>query len=114
MTAGVLSGRELAAKTRSRVTAQVAGLTAVGVKPRLAVAKPEDLATGIDPGKDVDGANPLSLGRLASGLPTYAPATAEAVAANRHATVTICHSRTRGLAAITRQAEILSLNTHTR
>ncbi|MBV9143612.1 MAG: bifunctional 5,10-methylenetetrahydrofolate dehydrogenase/5,10-methenyltetrahydrofolate cyclohydrolase [Pseudonocardiales bacterium] len=98
-----------------------------------------DLATGIDPTKDVDGANPLSLGRLASGLPAYAPATAEAVLAlldhhgidlagqhvavvgrsavvgkpvahlllNRNATVTICHSRTRHLAAITRAADVL-------
>jgi methylenetetrahydrofolate dehydrogenase (NADP+) / methenyltetrahydrofolate cyclohydrolase len=44
-------------------------------------AKLEDLAAGIDPVKDVDGANPLSLGRLVSGLPAYAPATAEAVVA---------------------------------
>jgi methylenetetrahydrofolate dehydrogenase (NADP+) / methenyltetrahydrofolate cyclohydrolase len=98
-----------------------------------------DLAAGIDPAKDVDGANPLSLGRLTSGLPAYAPATAEAVIAlldhhgidlegrhvavvgrsnvvgkpaahlllNRNATVTICHSRTRHLAAITSQADVL-------
>ena len=97
------------------------------------------LATGIDPGKDVDGANPASLGRLMTGLPCFAPATAEAVLAlldhhqielsgrhvvvvgrsavvgkpvahlllDRNATVTICHSRTRDLAAITRQAEVL-------
>ncbi|MBV9163101.1 MAG: bifunctional 5,10-methylenetetrahydrofolate dehydrogenase/5,10-methenyltetrahydrofolate cyclohydrolase [Pseudonocardiales bacterium] len=102
-------------------------------------AKLEDLAAGIDPVKDVDGANPLSLGRLVSGLPAYAPATAEAVVAildhhdidlegrhvavvgrsnvvgkpaahlllNRNATVTICHSRTRDLAAITRAADVL-------
>ncbi|HWR47324.1 MAG TPA: bifunctional 5,10-methylenetetrahydrofolate dehydrogenase/5,10-methenyltetrahydrofolate cyclohydrolase [Pseudonocardiaceae bacterium] len=102
-------------------------------------AKLEDLAAGIDPAKDVDGANPLSLGRLVSGLPTYAPPTAEAVVAildhhdidlegrhvavvgrsnvvgkpaahlllNRNATVTICHSRTRHLAAITRAADVL-------
>jgi methylenetetrahydrofolate dehydrogenase (NADP+)/methenyltetrahydrofolate cyclohydrolase len=38
-------------------------------------------ATAIDPGKDVDGANPLSLGRLAAGLPAYPPATAQAVVA---------------------------------
>lgn len=38
-----------------------------------------DLAAAIAPGKDVDGANPLSLGRLAAGLPAFAPATAEAV-----------------------------------
>jgi methylenetetrahydrofolate dehydrogenase (NADP+) / methenyltetrahydrofolate cyclohydrolase len=31
-------------------------------------------------GKDVDGSNPASLGRLAAGLPAFAPATAEAVA----------------------------------
>lgn len=39
----------------------------------------EDVAAHIDPQKDVDGANPTSLGRLAAGLPTYAPATAAAV-----------------------------------
>ncbi|HEY8544453.1 MAG TPA: tetrahydrofolate dehydrogenase/cyclohydrolase catalytic domain-containing protein [Acidimicrobiales bacterium] len=33
----------------------------------------------IAPAKDVDGANPTSLGRLAAGLPTFAPATAAAV-----------------------------------
>ena len=42
-------------------------------------AKLEDLAGAIAFEKDVDGANPLSLGRLASGLPAFAPATAEAV-----------------------------------
>jgi methylenetetrahydrofolate dehydrogenase (NADP+)/methenyltetrahydrofolate cyclohydrolase len=39
----------------------------------------EDVGAHIDPDKDVDGANPLSLGRLAAGLPTFAPATAAAV-----------------------------------
>lgn len=38
-------------------------------------------ATAIDPRKDVDGANPLSLGRLAAGLPAFPPATAQAVVA---------------------------------
>ena len=33
----------------------------------------------IDPAKDVDGANPTSLGRLAAGIAAYAPATAAAV-----------------------------------
>jgi methylenetetrahydrofolate dehydrogenase (NADP+) / methenyltetrahydrofolate cyclohydrolase len=33
----------------------------------------------IDPAKDVDGASPVSLGRLAAGLPSFAPATAAAV-----------------------------------
>ena len=35
----------------------------------------------IAPAKDVDGANPTSLGRLAAGLPAFAPATAQAVVA---------------------------------
>jgi methylenetetrahydrofolate dehydrogenase (NADP+) / methenyltetrahydrofolate cyclohydrolase len=99
----------------------------------------EGLASEIDPAKDVDGANPVSLGRLVCGLPAYAPATAEAVTAlldhygitvegqhvvvvgrsnvvgkptahlllNRNATVTVCHSRTRHLADITSQADVL-------
>ncbi len=90
-------------------------------------------------GKDVDGASPISLGRLASGLPAFAPATAQAVMEllqlagptlagadavvvgrsnvvgkplamlllAEHATVTICHTRTRDLAAETRRADIL-------
>jgi methylenetetrahydrofolate dehydrogenase (NADP+) / methenyltetrahydrofolate cyclohydrolase len=98
-----------------------------------------DLARAIPAGKDVDGASPESLGRLAAGLPAFAPATAEAVLAlldyyrvelhgrhavvvgrsvvvgkpvahlllDRHATVTISHSRTADLAAITRQADVL-------
>lgn len=39
----------------------------------------EDVVGDIDPGKDVDGANPLSLGRLAVGQEAFAPATARAV-----------------------------------
>jgi methylenetetrahydrofolate dehydrogenase (NADP+) / methenyltetrahydrofolate cyclohydrolase len=89
--------------------------------------------------KDVDGANPESLGRLAAGLPAFAPATAQAVVEilkregtplvgadvtvvgrsnvvgkpaallllAEHATVTVCHSRTRDLAGHTRQADVL-------
>jgi len=38
-----------------------------------------ELATAIAPEKDVDGANPVSLGRLTAGLPAFAPATAAAV-----------------------------------
>jgi methylenetetrahydrofolate dehydrogenase (NADP+)/methenyltetrahydrofolate cyclohydrolase len=99
----------------------------------------EDLAASIDPSKDVDGANPLSLGRLAAGLPAFAPATAEAVLTlldhhgvslagahavvvgrstvvgkpaallllQRDATVTVCHSRTKDLAEVTRSADVL-------
>lgn len=39
----------------------------------------QDLASSIAPDKDVDGANPVSLGRLAVGQEAFAPATAEAV-----------------------------------
>jgi methylenetetrahydrofolate dehydrogenase (NADP+) / methenyltetrahydrofolate cyclohydrolase len=102
-------------------------------------ARLADLAGDIDPDKDVDGANPVSLGRLMTGRPAFAPATAEAVLAlldfhqvalsgrravvvgrsavvgkpvaqlllARDATVTVCHSRTVDLAAVTRTAEVL-------
>jgi methylenetetrahydrofolate dehydrogenase (NADP+)/methenyltetrahydrofolate cyclohydrolase len=102
-------------------------------------ARLAELAEAIDPAKDVDGANPVSLGRLMTGSPAFAPATAEAVLRlldhhqvelegrhavvvgrsavvgkpvahlllDRNATVTITHSRTRDLAAITRQADVL-------
>ena len=39
----------------------------------------DELVGHIAPGKDIDGANPLSLGRLAVGQPSFAPATARAV-----------------------------------
>ncbi|MBP2707213.1 bifunctional 5,10-methylenetetrahydrofolate dehydrogenase/5,10-methenyltetrahydrofolate cyclohydrolase [Microbispora sp. RL4-1S] len=99
----------------------------------------EEAAGAIASGKDVDGANPLSLGRLAAGLPAFAPATAEAVVTlldhhgvelrgrhvavvgrstvvgkpvahlllDRDATVTVCHSRTRDLAAVTSTADVV-------
>jgi methylenetetrahydrofolate dehydrogenase (NADP+)/methenyltetrahydrofolate cyclohydrolase len=41
----------------------------------------QDLAAAIDPVKDVDGANPSSLGRLVADLPAFPPATAAAVLA---------------------------------
>jgi methylenetetrahydrofolate dehydrogenase (NADP+) / methenyltetrahydrofolate cyclohydrolase len=47
--------------------------------PLPAGVRPEEVGSFIDPSKDVDGANPASLGRLASGLPAYPPATAAAV-----------------------------------
>ena len=47
--------------------------------PVPAAARATELAQAIDPAKDVDGANPVSLGRLTAGLPAFAPATAEAV-----------------------------------
>jgi methylenetetrahydrofolate dehydrogenase (NADP+)/methenyltetrahydrofolate cyclohydrolase len=99
-----------------------------------------DVASAIHPAVDVDGANPVSLGLLATGSSAaFPPATAEAVLhildhenvdlagkravvlgrstvvgkpaalmlLARHATVTVCHSRTRDLAAIAREADIL-------
>ena len=106
-------------------------------------ARLAELGAAIDPAKDVDGANPVSLGRLMTGLPAFAPATAEAVLRlldhhrvelggrravvvgrsavvgkpvahlllDRNATVTIAHSRTRDLTALTRQADVLVVAT---
>jgi len=98
-----------------------------------------EVGAHIAPGKDVDGANPVSLGRLAAGLPAFAPATAAAVLEilrsekvplegamavvvgrsvvvgkpvallllAENATVTLCHSRTIGLADVCAQADVL-------
>ena len=104
------------------------GLTAAAAGACIAVAK------------DVDGANPASLGQLAAGLGgAFAPATAAAVIEilraegvplegrravvvgrstvvgkpvallllAENATVTVCHSRTAGLAAVCREADVL-------
>ncbi|MFG2737499.1 bifunctional 5,10-methylenetetrahydrofolate dehydrogenase/5,10-methenyltetrahydrofolate cyclohydrolase [Streptomyces harbinensis] len=102
-------------------------------------ANAQELAGAIAVAKDVDGAGPLSLGRLTAGLPAFAPATAEAVVAvldahdiplagrrvavvgrstvvgkpaaqlllARDATVTVAHSRTTDLAALTASADIV-------
>ncbi|WP_371785222.1 bifunctional 5,10-methylenetetrahydrofolate dehydrogenase/5,10-methenyltetrahydrofolate cyclohydrolase [Streptosporangium subroseum] len=107
--------------------------------PLPAGAALEDLASAIAFEKDMDGAAPLSLGRLIAGLPAFAPATAEAVMAildhygieltgrhavvvgrstvvgkpvahlllDRNATVTVCHSRTVDLAAVTSTADVV-------
>lgn len=93
----------------------------------------------IDPGKDVDGFHPVSIGRLSTGRPTFVPCTPAGIIEllerakipiagvsacvvgrsqivgrpmaqlllQRDATVTICHSRTRDLAAVTREADLL-------
>jgi methylenetetrahydrofolate dehydrogenase (NADP+)/methenyltetrahydrofolate cyclohydrolase len=134
------------AATAAAIGAQLAALSADPTVHGIILTTPlpdgaglAELATQIDPAKDVDGANPSSLVRLMTGLPCFAPATAEAVLAlldhhqvelsgqhvvvvgrsavvgkpvahlllDRNATVTICHSRTRDLAAVTRQADVL-------
>lgn len=93
----------------------------------------------IDPGKDVDGFHPVTIGRLSMGSPTFVPCTPAGVIElldrygipisgtnacvvgrsqivgrpmaqlllQRDATVTICHSRTRDLASVTGQADLL-------
>ncbi|OLB75759.1 MAG: bifunctional 5,10-methylene-tetrahydrofolate dehydrogenase/5,10-methylene-tetrahydrofolate cyclohydrolase [Actinobacteria bacterium 13_2_20CM_2_71_6] len=100
----------------------------------------EDVGMAIHPAVDVDGANPVSLGLLASGSgAAFPPATAAAVLRilehegvsllgkravvigrsnvvgkpaalmllAKHATVTVCHSRTPDLAAVAREADVL-------
>ena len=132
--------------TADGITAQLSALSADPTVAGIILTTPlpdglrlAALAEAIDPAKDVDGANPASLGRLMTGLPAFAPATAEAVLRlldhyqvelggrhvvvvgrsavvgkpvthlllDRDATVTVCHSRTRDLAALTRQADVL-------
>ena len=74
------------AATPDRIRSELASLSAdpavhgiILQTPLPADAVFEDLAASIEPAKDVDGANPHSLGRLAAGLPSFPPATAEAV-----------------------------------
>jgi methylenetetrahydrofolate dehydrogenase (NADP+) / methenyltetrahydrofolate cyclohydrolase len=125
--------------TLERLSADVAVHGIILQTPLPGGARLADLAAAITPAKDIDGANPESLGRLVARLPAFAPATAEAVLAlldyyevkiagrravvvgrsvvvgkpvahlllDRDATVTICHSRTPDLPAITAQADIL-------
>lgn len=132
--------------TAGRITAALERLSADDTVHGLMLQTPlpegmrlEELAGAIAPEKDVDGASPVSLGRLAAGLPAFAPATAEAVLAvldhyqvellgrhvvvvgrsvvvgkpaahlllDRHATVTVCHSRTADLAALTSAADVV-------
>jgi len=108
--------------------------------PLPAGLKLADVGMAIHPAVDVDGANPVSLGLLASGSPAaFPPATAAAVLRildhegidlvgkravvigrsnvvgkpaalmllARHATVTVCHSRTADLPAVAREADVL-------
>jgi methylenetetrahydrofolate dehydrogenase (NADP+)/methenyltetrahydrofolate cyclohydrolase len=101
--------------------------------------RPNRVAAAIDPGKDVDGLNPLNAGRLLLGEPCLAACTplgimkilesheidlagADVVVIGRsilvgkpvslmlqqqNATVTMCHSRTRDLAAHCRRADVI-------
>jgi methylenetetrahydrofolate dehydrogenase (NADP+)/methenyltetrahydrofolate cyclohydrolase len=49
--------------------------------PLPAYADLDTLREAIDPAKDIDGANPVSIGRLVASLPAFAPSTARAVMA---------------------------------
>jgi methylenetetrahydrofolate dehydrogenase (NADP+)/methenyltetrahydrofolate cyclohydrolase len=66
------------------------------------------LLAAVSPDKDVDGFHPINAGRLQSGQPGLSPCTPAAMMlVNASATVTICHSKTRDLPAVTRNADIL-------
>src|SRR5687767_1557549 len=97
------------------------------------------MLAALDPGKDVDGFHPVTIGKLSMGRPTFVPCTPAGIIElldrsqiaisgvnacvvgrsqivgrpvaqlllQRDATVTICHSRTRDLPAVTRQADLL-------
>ncbi len=105
----------------------------------LVAADVEAVFDAIDPAKDVDGFNPLNVGRLVQGRSTFAPCTpagvielldrsnieiagAHAVVIgrsdivgkpmallllHRHASVTMCHSRTRNLAELSASGDIV-------
>ena len=130
-------GRIASELARLSADARVHGIILQTPVPAGATAA--ELAEAIAPAKDVDGANPVSLGRLTAGLPAFAPATAGAVVRlldfhgiglsgrravvvgrsavvgkplaqlllARDATVTIAHSRTPDLAAVTSEADVL-------
>jgi len=136
---GAFAAVETIRAALSRLSADDAVHGIVLQTPLPAGAVLADLASAITPEKDVDGANPLSLGRLVAGRAAFAPATAEAVLAildhyqvelsgrraavigrstvvgkpvahlllDRNATVTVCHSRTADLAAVTSAADVL-------
>ncbi len=132
------SGPELAATLRG-LSADSAVHGVICQTPLPAGLSLSEAGGDIDPAKDVDGASPTSLGRLAAGLPAFAPATAAAVLEilrqertpltgaravvvgrsivvgkptallllAENATVTVCHSRTIGLAEICAGADVL-------
>ena len=99
-----------------------------GILVQLPLPKQIDEASiieAIDPAKDVDGFHPINVGLLVLGRPRFVPCTPAGIIellernkieiarpiANlllrQNATVTICHSRTRDLASVTLQADIL-------
>ena len=136
--------------TLDEVMAIVAGFNAADAVDGVLVQSPLPAGMGadaaerqvfdaIDPAKDVDGFNPVNVGRLVQNRPALAPGTPSgiiellerngipiegrravvigrsdivgkpmaALLLHRHATVTICHSRTRDLPAVASTADIL-------
>jgi methylenetetrahydrofolate dehydrogenase (NADP+)/methenyltetrahydrofolate cyclohydrolase len=77
---GASATGEAIASTLTALSADAA-VHGIILQTPLPAGVPADLAEHIAPHKDVDGANPSSLGRLAAGLPAFAPATAAAVVA---------------------------------
>ena len=107
--------------------------------PGMGADAEQQVFDAIDPAKDVDGFNPVNVGRLVQNRPALAPGTPSgiiellerngisiegrravvigrsdivgkpmaALLLHRHATVTICHSRTRDLPAVASSADIL-------
>ncbi|MDD9953553.1 MAG: bifunctional methylenetetrahydrofolate dehydrogenase/methenyltetrahydrofolate cyclohydrolase FolD [Candidatus Woesearchaeota archaeon] len=97
----------------------------------------QKIIAAIDPAKDVDGFHPVNVGKLLVGQQGFIPCTPKGVMhllqdidltgkhavvvgrsnivgkplalllLQQHATVTVCHSRTKNLAEITQQAEVL-------
>ena len=143
--------RRLAADiTQERLLGELAGLnvddsvhgyiTQLPLPPQI---DEDEVIEAISPEKDVDGLNPVNIGRLVAGRPVFVPATPAGIqemlmrsghdpegkhvvvcgrsnivgrpvanlliqrAAGANATVTVCHTRTRDLPEITRQADIL-------
>ncbi len=107
--------------------------------PGMGADAEQQVFDAIDPAKDVDGFNPVNVGRLVQNRPALAPGTPSgivellerngipiegrravvigrsdivgkpmsALLLHRHATVTVCHSRTRDLPAVASAADIL-------
>ncbi len=143
--------RRLAADiTRDRLLEELAGLNVddsvhgyITQLPFPSHIDEDEVIEAISPKKDVDGLNPVNIGRLVAGRPVFVPATPAGIqemlmrsghdpegkhvvvcgrsnivgrpvanmliqrSAGANATVTVCHTRTRDLPEITRQADIL-------
>jgi methylenetetrahydrofolate dehydrogenase (NADP+)/methenyltetrahydrofolate cyclohydrolase len=69
----------------------------------------DSIVAAVDPAKDVDGLTPVNAGRLSQGQPGLVPCTPRGVGLllQENATVTVCHSRTRDLAAVCSRADVL-------